>query len=512
FQHERYWLDAPAGTGDATSLGLTRSAHPLLGAAVELADGDGCVFTGRISLQSQPWLADHAVLGTVLLPGAALVELVLHAADSVGCDTIDELTLEGPLVVPDSGSVQIQVTVGAPDEQGLRRVGVHSRAGGEDEPWTRHAAGAVTVCSEDPAPPAGRPAHAERVPVDSLYADLAAAGYEYGPLFQGLIAAWRDGDGLYAEISLPEDTDVSGYGVHPALLDAALHTMGLAGESDGVRLPFSWSGVRLHATGAASVQVRLAAAGPDSVTLVLTDPAGAPVATIGSLTSRRVEPEQLAALGGRSEDPLFAVGWDTVTAAAAKPERWAVLGSDTYPGLEALAALTPVPELVLLRVEEDGGGPVTGVRQSATGVLEILRAWLADDRFAESRLVVVTRRAVAVRPQEGVDALATAGLWGLVGSAITENPDRFALADTDAGTDDPAVWVGALLDADEPRVAVRDGAVYVPRLTRVEAPSTPVAPLDGTVLITGATGTLGRLVARHLVTGYGARRLLLTSR
>ncbi|WP_326658971.1 SDR family NAD(P)-dependent oxidoreductase [Streptomyces canus] len=513
FQRERYWLDTPTSTGDATSLGLNSTGHPLLGAAVELADGDGCVFTGRISLQSQPWLADHAVLGTVLVPGAALVELVLHAADSVGCDTVDELTLEGPLVVPDSGSVQVQVVVTAPDEQGMRRVGVHSRAGGADEPWSRHAAGVVTVSSGVPEPSTGRPVHAERIPVDTLYADLAAAGYEYGPLFQGLTAAWRDGDSLYAEISLPEDTDVSGYGIHPALLDAALHTMGLVGQGgDGVRLPFSWSGVTLRATGAASVQVRLSPAGPDSVSLELTDPAGAPVASIESLTSRRIEPEQLAALGGAKGDPLFAVDWiPAPEAGTVEPGRWAVLGSDANPDLDALAAQAPVPELVLLLAEESGGEPVAQVRQSTARVLETLRAWLDDDRFAESRLAVVTRGAVAARPQEDVDAVATAPLWGLVGSAITENPDRFALADIEA-TAEPAAWVGALLGGDEPRVAVRDGAVFVPRLVRLEGADAPVAALDGTVLITGATGTLGRLVARHLVTEYGARHLLLTSR
>ncbi|MEV3861576.1 SDR family NAD(P)-dependent oxidoreductase [Streptomyces sp. NPDC050095] len=517
FQRERYWLDTPINTGDATSLGLGTTGHPLLGAAVELADGDGSVFTGRISLQAQPWLADHAVLGTVLVPGAALIELVLHAAESVDCDTVDELTLEGPLVVPQSGGVQVQVVVAAPDEQGLRRVGVHSRPDGGQEPWTRHATGAITVSDGAPTPVPARPAHAEPVPVESLYADLAAAGYEYGPLFQGLTSAWRDGDVLYAEVSLPEDTDVSGFGIHPALLDAALHTMGLAGQgSDGVRLPFSWSGVTLRSTGATSVHVRLSQAGPDSVTLELTDPAGAPVATVGSLTSRRIDPDQLSALGGGTTDPLYAVDWSPAPqSASVEPERWAVLGSEAHPDLDALAASAPLPEVVVVRATADGDDPVAQARQVTAEVLETVQAWLADERFSQSRLAVVTQGAVPVGGPAGssadVDSLPAAAVWGLVGSALTENPDRFALVDA-APDVDPAVWMGALVHGDEPRLAVREDTVHLARLARLDPTDPAGAPMDGTVLITGGTGTLGRLLARHLVTEHGARHLLLTSR
>ncbi|MGV9271635.1 type I polyketide synthase, partial [Kitasatospora sp. NPDC003701] len=114
FQRRRYWLDA-APEQDAQSLGLAGAEHPLLSAAVAMADESGVVLTGRLSLATHPWLADHTVLGSVLLPGTGFVELALRAADQVGCGVLEELTLEAPLVLPERGAVQLQVVVGAPD-------------------------------------------------------------------------------------------------------------------------------------------------------------------------------------------------------------------------------------------------------------------------------------------------------------------------------------------------------------------------------------------------------------
>ncbi|MFF1909357.1 type I polyketide synthase, partial [Kitasatospora sp. NPDC058218] len=525
FQHHTYWIDTPTNTGDATTLGLHHTTHPLLRATVTIASDGGLLATGRLSITEQPWLADHAVLGTVIVPGAALVDLVLHAADAAGCDTVEELTLETPLVVPEAGAVRIQVIVSAPDEQGRRPVGVHSAAGADaTEGWVRNATGFLAV--GDAAPPvepasAWPPVGAEPLELDGVYAGLAASGYEYGPVFQGLTAAWSDGESRYAEVELPKETEVDGFGLHPALLDAALHAMGLARESDGVRLPFAWSGVRLHATGATAARVRIAPAGtdaPNAVTITLTDATGAPVATVEALSTRRISEEQVAALRTTGkDDPLFSVEWIADPAArGATVDRggWAVLGTTEHPDLDALAATGPAPELVLLPVRTttvtDPAETPAAVREVLADTLATLQDWLTDARYADSRLAVVTSGAVAVRPGEPLDALTTAPLWGLVGSALAENPDRFALADVDG---DPAACVPGLLSGEETRVAVRDGVTYVPRMTRLAPGTRTVAPMaEGTVLITGATGTLGRLVAEHLVTEHGARRLVLTSR
>ena len=108
FQRERYWLGASGESSGGASIGVRSAEHPLLGAVVALADGRGWLFTGRISLQSHPWLAQHVVAGHALLPGAAFVEMALRAGGQVGCATVQELVQEVPLVMPAEGGVRLQ--------------------------------------------------------------------------------------------------------------------------------------------------------------------------------------------------------------------------------------------------------------------------------------------------------------------------------------------------------------------------------------------------------------------
>ncbi|WP_442875952.1 type I polyketide synthase [Amycolatopsis sp. NBC_01488] len=545
FQRERYWLDAPAVTGDVTGAGLSEPDHPLLGAAVSLAGSDGALFTGLLSATSHPLLAQHVVLGSVLLPGTAFMELAVHAADKVGCERVEELTLAAPLVLPEQGGVRLQVAVGGPDRFGTRSIDIYSRADEamEDEPWTTHASGSLAAAA---APAAGDltgtwpPADAEPIDLGGLYDRIADNGFAYGPAFQGLHRAWRVGDEIFAEVGLPEQERAAAgrFGLHPALLDAALHTVALRDESRAV-LPFAWSGVTLHAGGASALRVRVTGQGDDTVALAVADQDGLPVATIGALTLRPVSAEQLDVARSAYHESLFRVGWvmapiTPVSHSAA--ERWAVVGHDvgvrvtkalgtagvpveSFPDFDALgaavAAGAPVPEVVVVTSgPHDDEDVARAVRTATHGALEQVQGWLASERFAGSRLVFVTRGAIATRVGEGITDLATAAVVGLVRSAQSENPGRFVLVDLD----DREVSYAALPSAvacGEPHVAVRIGAIQVPRLARV--PATTPAPVpawdpEGTVLITGATGTLGTLVARHLVTARGARRLVLTSR
>ncbi|MFI8952916.1 beta-ketoacyl synthase N-terminal-like domain-containing protein, partial [Streptomyces sp. NPDC053750] len=279
FQRSTYWLDSMVEEGPAlSSIGIESSGHPLLGAAVALADSDGVVLTGRLSTASQPWLADHAVGGTVLFPGTGLVDLAIAAGDQVGYGTLEELTLEAPLVLPENGGVQVQVSVGSSGETGARSVSVFSRVEDADESWVRHAIGLLAPTAAQPNTELGvwPPRGASVVDVEGLYEGLAGAGLEYGPVFQGLTAAWRSGDDVYAEVSLPEGTEVEGFGVHPALLDACLHAIGLRGEDEGgsARLPFAWTGVTFHASGATRVRLRLTSAGEGAVSLTVSDAEG----------------------------------------------------------------------------------------------------------------------------------------------------------------------------------------------------------------------------------------------
>ena len=319
FQHRNYWLEIPKGatSGAAAALGLEDAGHPLLGAAVRPADAETLLFTGVLSLRTHPWLRDHVVAGSVLLPGAAFVELVAHAGDQAGCRLVDDITLQAPLVLPEDGGVRVQVAVGAPDGSGRRPVNVWSRPAGDDTgaPWTRHADGtlrdggpaAAGTASEPPAadPALWPPQGAEEMDTDALYARMAAVGLEYGPVFRGVRRAWKLGDEVLTEVEVPgeQHADAARFGLHPALLDAALHGVALTGllPDDGSRravLPFSWSGVRLDAVGATALRVRLAPTGRESLALDVADAAGRPVASVGSLTVRQLSEEQLRATGG----------------------------------------------------------------------------------------------------------------------------------------------------------------------------------------------------------------------
>ena len=469
FQRRRFW---PKGllsrSGDLGAAGLGSAGHPLLGAAVELADGGGVIATGRLSLQSHGWLRDHTIAGAVIFPGTGFLELVVRAGDEVGCGLVEELTLEAPLVVPEHGGVRFQVVVGGVDDAGRRSVTVHSRPDGEgvDELWVRHASGVLApagVPADSGADDLGvwPPVGAVPVALDGFYEQLARDGYVYGPVFQGLRAVWRSGDVVFAEVELPEEqrADASAFGLHPALLDSALHALLSVSEggAESLRLPFSWSGVALRASGASALRVRLSPVGGDAVALTVVDGAGLPVVEVASLALAEVSSGALgAAAGGAVRDGLFQVDWVQASVGAAV-EGWAEVGLD----VGELVGLEVVPGDVVVRVPSVGSGDLAGGMRELTGcVLAVLQAWLAGERFGGARLVVVTEGAVGVGGEVPDPVLAA--VWGLVRAARAENPGRFALVDVDGG-----VSLGGALGCGESEVAVRGGVVWVPRLGRV---------------------------------------------
>jgi pimaricinolide synthase PimS1 len=321
------------------------------------------------------------------------------------------------------------------------------------------------------------PTGAEPVALTGLYERLADAGFGYGPTFQGLRAVWQRRDEVFAEVALPDDVAAAGYGLHPALLDACLHAIA-APEGDGpTRVPFSWSGVAVHAAGAPSVRVRLARTADDAVSIAIADAAGAPVASVESLLTRPVT--QGAFRQAIDRDTLFGVDWVPVEAAVS----------------EDAVTVVPVTGTDAL---------LPSVHTATAHVLATLQDWLTQERPDGERLVFVTRGAVS-----GAD-LAGAAVWGLVRSAQSEHPGRFGLIDLAPGvTEVPE----AALAVDEPQLLVRGNELLAPRLGRVRLPATD-RPIwgDGLVLITGGTGGLGGVIARHLVTDHKVRQLLLVSR
>jgi acyl transferase domain-containing protein/acyl carrier protein len=616
FQRRRYWLD-PQGAAPASldAAGLEGASHPLLGAALPLADGEGWLFTGSLSLERHPWLAEHVVMGAVLVPGTTFVELALHAARAAGCDSVRELVMEAPLVLSEHESVVLQVSLGAPDASSGRALAIHTSrqaAGGlqEERAWTRHASGVAAGDGTDVERRRGAleqrvaratggvwpPPGAAQVATEELYDLMADLGVEYGPLFMGVTAIWRRGEELFAEVRLPEEhhAQARAYGVHPALLDASLQSSALQSaasassqEARQLGIPFSWGGVTVYAPGACVLRACLSLTPAGEFSLLATDETGAAVVEVDSLVVRPVAREQLerargaggsllgvewAALAsdepGRS--PGSCAGWRPVVvgaegspteaalrAAGADPERYADLDALS----RALDAGGEPPEVVLVSAEATAEthealpeAGVTAVSACTHRVLGLAQRWLADERLGASTLAVLTRGAVAVgagadvsgSAQAGagvgvsgvaraagagvdvsgsaapgtaadVSGLAHAAVWGLVRSAQAEHPGRFVLVDLDDDVASLEALPDALADAQalgEPQVALRAGLARVPRLRHVARPAEggPTFDSQGTVLLTGGTGGLGALLARHLVTRHGVRHLLLLSR
>lgn len=557
FQRARYWLEATVGAGDAGAIGQSAAEHPLLGAVVALAGERGLLFTGRLSLASHPWLADHAVMGRVLLPGTALLELAAHAGRQAGCEAVRELTLEAPLVLGEQGAVALQVSIGEPDETGQRSVGIHSRAdaqgGGSsvEQEWTRHASGMLApggaalngrtpelekrmgLLAGESWPPVG----SEAVDVDDVYDRLLERGFEYGPVFQGLRAVWRAGDEIFADVALcAEERDRAGaFGVHPALLDAALHAAlgalaggGLGAQDDargagGAHLPFSFSGVELHAGGASALRVCLSLTEDDAIALAVADEAGMPVASVEALVVRQVSAERLGGPRAAHDDALHRLSWralpmvsepaaetlvvlgagdsplaESLRGAGVPVEAYAGLDS---PGVELPDVQAPFTGTVLMDCGLDGAGAIaegiglgsggrggagaeggedgtlTVAHGSVQRVLSVMQTWLSDERFSDSRLALITSRAVAARPGEALPGLAQSPVWGLVRSAQSENPERFLLIDIDGSDISWGAFSRALVSG-EPQLAIREGTVLVPRLAQAGS-GDALAPPEG---------------------------------
>ncbi|MEV6380910.1 type I polyketide synthase [Streptomyces sp. NPDC051773] len=614
FQRRRYWL-APTAARATAAAGTTPLGHPLLSAALTLAETGHTSLTGRLSPATRPWLADRVIDGRVAVPDPVLLDLAVVAARETGSGHVAELRPVQPLVLPARGALELQVTVGPRNGvHGHRPVTVHARPEDGDSGWVRHAEGALAPA----IPPAGLPLDrageaalpgaggvgewppkgAEPIEVGSV-ADGYGAGTEvtYGPGLAALRAVWRRGGELWAELVVP-DADCTGstdsaegdaFGLHPALLEGVLHALRLArAEDDGtwcgatfrdVSVPGTATGrLRARITPQAGVEaeagVGVRAGAGAGVGVRITDLAGRPVAVIGALTSRPL-PTSIEASGGPYADAApYELAWRPVEQPPPIPSAsWALLGdsstlqpealpvAEPHRDLASLLAAGPPPDLVVACCgtgpDDMAPGlpgattpdPATVARAAAHRAVRLTQAWAAEERLADTRLVVVTRRAVAA--DDGPCEPGAAPVWGLFRSAQSEHPGRFLLIDLDENPASAAALPVAAA-CGEPQVAIRAGRLHAPRVVRPTAwavsssPSSPSSPSsasvareaekaatpservaeagkfaggnasaldpDGTVLVTGGTGALGRLVARHLVARHGVRHLLMVSR
>ncbi len=499
FQRQRYWLDSPAaGTADVTAAGLPALDHPLLGAVVDHPGTDVVVFTGRWSLRTHGWLADHAVFGAIVVPATAYLDLALWVGAFLGSGGVDDLSLAVPLIIPGSGDVPVRVVAGPADETGHRSLEVYSRPGEDGRTvggWTRHATGRLSPAAATGADGVGSlaewpPAGARRLDIDGLYESSADLGFDYGPAFRGLREVWRRGDEVYALATLPATGDgppVEAFALHPALIDSMLHAVAAGGvvDTEGGKgwLPFSWSGVHLSGGCGPTVRARITPAGDGVVSVVIAGEDGREIARVAALTFRPARAEQVRSARGGHEQSLFELRWRPLQQDKGELRRgqWGVFG--TRDGLAArlrgpsgenvplYASLDevltgPAPRYLVLCLDDfrtDGADPLAEVGSATTRVLDWVQRFLAEERLARSRLVVLTRMAVDTGG-DVVESLAGASVWGLIRSARTERPGRFLLVDID-DDETSAARLPYALAAGEDQLALRGGVHLVPRLT-----------------------------------------------
>ncbi len=499
FQRTRFWLDSkPPGSSDPSAIGQSDPEHPFLASLIALPGEEGWLATGKVSVQGHPWLAEHVVLGATIFPGTGFLELGLKAAEIAGLAAVGELAIEAPLLLPERGAVALQMRIGAEDEEGNRPLEIHSRPDSDpDAEWSRHASGTLSPKAPPAPEPLGEwpPPGAETLDISDFYDRAGELGIDYGPAFQGLKAAHRRGEELFAEVELaPEqEGEAESFGVHPALLDAAVHSQiaSLFGGG-GLRVPFSASGFHLLAGGATALRVRLApaASDPEGFSLLVTDRAGATVAHAETLSTRPVSIEQLQ-VGDAKRGALYLVEW-TETSLPAAPEGESAVGT---------VHLESDPELA----------PPAAARALCEAVLATLQGAIASEEGG--RIAFLSQGAAATSEEEAPDPVLAAA-WGLIRSAQAEHPGRFLLIDSDGTEASQESLAAALAIEVEPEVALREGAARVPRLVNAPEPTEDAPSYDpeGTVIITGGTGQIGSLLALHLAETHGARHLILTSR
>ncbi|MGW5868999.1 SDR family NAD(P)-dependent oxidoreductase [Streptomyces sp. NPDC055239] len=552
FQHEHYWVgsDGPSRAREEEHSGEGSADQSLLGPVTGLAGTDEWIAISSVSLQSHPWLADHAVLTTVVMPGVAMLDMALQAGLRVGCPEVEELTFLSPLHLPGQDAVRLQVRIGSDEGAGRRRITINSQAPRttgreEDDTWTCNASGYLRNPGGDVQerpwadmttwPPAG----AEPVDTTDLYPTLARRGYNFGEDFQNVHAIWQRYGEVFVEVKIPPRyrSEASVFGIHPLLLDAAAHwqlkSLNSADEISECQVPllFSAEGAQLIHPGSDTLRAHLTQRSGQSVGMDLFDESGRHVARIAGLSTRPISQARLKqAIQPTESESLLQLQWTpTASFQESTPEDLCILdatgmltaGND--PRLTICHDIESVERCLL-----DGGNTVPvlsphgqlpaepDTAKSAILLTEYtLRAlaqWTADERLATTTLAIATSHAVAVDDGDDVRPEQSA-LWGLARTAAIEHPDRFVLFDLDSSSN---AWAKAAAAAPSyAEVAVRRGVVSSPGLVRRRPPSAVApAPLDpdGTVLVTGATGGIGKLIARRLVSEHGVTRLVLASR
>jgi acyl transferase domain-containing protein/acyl carrier protein len=509
FQRRRFWpktsgiaLDGPVGSG-------------ILGSAKDLASGDS-VYTSRLSVKSQPWLSDHVIYGTVVVPGATYAAMALAAVGTPA--HAKEVFFYEPIILPEKSSREVQLTL-HPLESTQWKFQVHSRPYGESgAEWSLNAEGTVVAGAED------RPEQEDTEPVDDVlerlnrmrpqelfetFADLELA---WGPTWSGsLKSLWLgEGEAIGDILVGPELAEQLGTEpMHPVLMDLCTGVAfpafpALLAAEQGVNdlfLPLRYGQVSLREKMPRRFYCRATwhDSALDSETQVFDldflDRDGQRLGGIREFTVKRAPREALLrGLGGDATRLLYTLGWHEVPPTPA--DGATVNGTWLVAGFDELASLVPGcipvdrttnPELLgkLLADAKERGLPFSGVvwhpsppatDESTTHVAARIEGEIANLLSAvhtvaggsvtlPGGLWIVTEGAVATESGEPVDPV-QAALWGFGRTTMNEEPAlRVKLIDSD-GTPEAVQVLADLLatPVDEPELAVRQGKLLASRL------------------------------------------------
>ncbi len=355
FQRQRYWWDEasipsmePKNAPASHSLGKT-TGHPLIGDYLSLAGSKEKHFQSWLSAESPGYLKDHCILGQMVLPGAAYVEMAIAAAyhwqtnEEFVAVTLEQMAIEKALVFSKNQQSTLQVSL-IPDgaDRGEIQIFSLSPLDGQtptEQTATRHATATVvrseTAVTEQPLLANFQMALlAHPVAIATYYQTLSEQGLNYGPNFQTIQQLWqKDGQAL-SQIRLAEGSSTNkSYSLHPALLDGCFQTIGAAVQADltqGTYLPIGLDRLQfyspMHQSGWCAVQLQQSQASQNGTKpeilkadLFIWDEAGMLAAHITGMTLQYVKNSSLKRLFGTSEEPSLARRSETTSP---HPHEW----------------------------------------------------------------------------------------------------------------------------------------------------------------------------------------------
>ena len=509
FQRRRFW---PKSAGMAVEGGVGAVGSGILGSGKDLASGDS-VYTSRLSVKSQPWLSDHVIYGTVVVPGATYAAMAL-AAVGTPAHAKDVFFYE-PIILPEKASREVQLTLHPLEAGGESAFQVHSRPYGErGAEWSLNAEGTVVAGLSEAPVDEGEPVdeaveRLERMRPQDLFETFADLELAWGPTWSGSLKSLWLGEGeAIGDILVGEELaeQLGTEPMHPVLMDLCTGVAfpafpALLAAEAGVNdlfLPLRYGEVTLREKMPRRFYCRARwHEGPlDNETQVFDleylDRDGRHLGGVREFTVKRAPREALLrGLGGDATRLLYTLGWHEVPVSGGDDAE--VAGTWLISGFDELAAKVPGcipfdrstdPAALLgevLSQSAERGVPFSGVvwRAAARGgaddatrleaeiahLLSAVHTVQGGSVKVPGGLWIVTERAVATESGEPVDA-AQAALWGFGRTTINEEPAlRARLVDVDGSAEAVQALAGLLATpVEEPELAVRQGKLLASRL------------------------------------------------